>query len=810
MSDNQLSARINILPGDDSGAQLLDDVNQRIAGMRQRVEAVDKSFENLEQLKLDTVGKDLKSVESGLTGIVKQQKALADVNKRIEELKNEFRSGAKDVDRFTKELSELEGQARKLDSALDAVGEKRRFDSASGDLVDPEQRGAGSGLRAFGRELRNLPSTQIPGLGIGTDAVGNITRVSGALVDASEKSKVATTAINLLTPALGAQAAATAGAFAPIALLVGGFVAIGAGIKSLVDATSQNVDRINAFAENMRQLNDRIGSGLTTEEAEKNLDELSKSQERNKATLVELLDAYYSAEKQAGVLSGVVRVFSGDEEALSNQINETVKAIEAQDAELKVLNRALNDGSLAANDAAAQLEKLAEEEKKLTEQRQDSITKIQSLNDQEREANAQFQQQQLQSFQDRVRQNKRLDEDYKLRDLRAEEDHIRQLLKLNKSYHDQTTKIQADADKQATDVASNLAKQEEDLADKRTDVLEDFNEKIADAEAKFRKQAEKDAIEFGRRRREIENDFQRDSSEARLDFDVRAFKDAQDEQKRELADLRTDRKDAKNERLEELREEREAAAENHSERLQQIDEEVAKAREQAAERLEQIRLQTEEQLTSTQQVHEERLADDAETRAIMRQRELEDRERMATRQAEDTELQLARQQAVHDARIAQLNDLELKELAIYYERVNQLDTLLAKERELTTQLGGTPGINAPALQSNATALNNNVQSFLNGSTAPVAPSLSAQSLVGTQSANRRSPLANAGAFASRGAGSGGRNGNNINVTNQFSILAGDHLTKTDLANIKKQIREAQSETVAGIEMAFFEGQKVIR
>src|SRR5688572_4031485 len=105
------------------------------------------------------------SVVSEGAGVTKAQKDLADIKKRIAELKNEFKSGAKDTDTFTKELKDLEAQARKLDKALDEVGEKRRIDLDSGELVDASKKGGAEGLRTIGRDIRGLPSVQVPGLG---------------------------------------------------------------------------------------------------------------------------------------------------------------------------------------------------------------------------------------------------------------------------------------------------------------------------------------------------------------------------------------------------------------------------------------------------------------------------------------------------------------------------------------------------------------------------------------------------------------------------------------------------------------------
>lgn len=294
---------------------------------------------------------------------------LADVRKKINELKNEFKSGAKDADTFAKEFADLEKQAKKLDKALDEVGEKRRLDIDTGKLAEPSQ--AGSGLRQFGREVRNLPSVQIPGAGFGTDAVGNLLRVSGSLTEITATSKTAAAASALLTPALGAQTAATIAAYAPIALLVGGLAAIGLAIKTLVDETSKNAAQINTYAESQRELNNQIASGLTSDEARAKLEELTVAQERQKATQAELQQAYNDAEIQlrqatlggvnlGNAFSNTAKIFSGDEEALVNQISETQKTVQEYQGEIDALTGALEDGSLAANDAKIAEEKLAE------------------------------------------------------------------------------------------------------------------------------------------------------------------------------------------------------------------------------------------------------------------------------------------------------------------------------------------------------------------------------------------------------------------------------------------------------------------
>jgi hypothetical protein len=77
------------------------------------------------------------------------------------------------------------------------------------------------------------------------------------------------------------------------------------------------------------------------------------------------------------------------------------------------------------------------------------------------------------------------------------------------------------------------------------------------------------------------------------------------------------------------------------------------------------------------------------------------------------------------------------------------------------------------------------------------------------SSSRRPSFANTSAFASGKRGGANQRGN-VNITNQISILVGEHVTKKDLTRIEKTIKKTQSETIAGIELAFFEGQKVMR
>lgn len=306
-------------------------------------------------------------------GTRKTLEELAGVRKQIDALTKEFKDGTKDLDTFTKEMSELEKQAKKLDEALDEVGEKRRVDIESGDLGDPDQAGAGSGLRKAGRELRNLPSVQIPGLGIGTDAIGNITRLTGTVIDLSEKSKIATVATNLLTPALGAQAAATVAAYAPMALLVAGLLAVGAAVKSVTDSIAERMEKLKSELDARRSAVELAGSGASTEEAQKKLDDYNatiatqqKLLDENKAKLGENADALKTASQNTGIMSAGLKAGfdTTDAAQYQAQVDASNAIIAKATVEQEALKAALEEGLFAANDAAEAEKKLAAERSK--------------------------------------------------------------------------------------------------------------------------------------------------------------------------------------------------------------------------------------------------------------------------------------------------------------------------------------------------------------------------------------------------------------------------------------------------------------
>lgn len=511
------------------------------------------------------------AIVSDSAGTARARKELEGVRKEIDNLKTAFNNGDKSAAEFSKELTKLEKQEKGLKGAINAVtGEYTReaaamktaaseakklaaeqskleragFETGLGQFGPepaPKPGKAGSGLRAAGRGLRNLPSVQIPGAGIGTDAIGNITRLVGTFTELTSASATAGKASAALTPLLGAQTAATVAAYAPIALLLGGLVAIGAGLKSFADSTSQNAEQITALADAQLDLNTRIAKGLSTAEAQKELDELTKAQERNKDTQADLQKQYDESQKAianasneakafnlafsgaAGIVSGqtnalgaATKVFSGDEQSLADSITNANKAVTEGQAKIDILTKAMNDGSLAANDAA-------EAERKLSEERTSAVLENAAAAGQEEaarrkalDATEEQNQKRLESIED-----ERAAIEAQLAVLKGSGDTSEkvsdQIAKLTGSLsslgkESSFIKDTALAASRARDAEKKAAKEAEDAAKKSAAAQEKYTEKIKDAGKNFRQATQDIARKAGDAAKDASTKFGRDLS----------------------------------------------------------------------------------------------------------------------------------------------------------------------------------------------------------------------------------------------------------------------------------------------------------
>lgn len=235
--------------------------------------------------------------------------------------------------------------------------------------------GSGNRLARIGSELRALPSTQIPGLGIGTDQVASVLRLSGALGQVSEKVGVVTTVATALTPALGATAAGIAGIAVAAAPFVIALAGIGLALKSLADQAAAEADKINAIVDSQRSVGQDIARGLTSEDANKQIEELNRLRDDEIERVAKLKQNYQDNINSAGLLAPALKLLSGAEEALNSQIATGTEDITTYETKIAALELATQDGSLAANDAAEAEKKLTEERSKAALNSADSAAK---------------------------------------------------------------------------------------------------------------------------------------------------------------------------------------------------------------------------------------------------------------------------------------------------------------------------------------------------------------------------------------------------------------------------------------------------
>lgn len=318
---------------------------------------------------------ETKGASEAAAGIKQLDTSVTDLQKELGKIARteQLQKVAIEMGTLARKTRDVGGAVAELDKKLKSLGANQdeiqglagTFNAAASGQI------GGNRLSRLGSELRALPSQQIPGLGIGTDAIANFIRLGGAISGVSEKTAQATRLGAALTPVLGATGAGFVSmtvAAAPFVLALG---AMALAVKGFADVTSQQADAINKYAEAQRSLNQDIVNGLTTEEAQEKLRKLQESRQLEQGTLDELQGAYSEYEQQLsqfGIASGLAgaatRALSGDEEALASQIGTSTNNVKKYDEEIAFLTSALEDGTLAANDAKLAEEALAKERSK--------------------------------------------------------------------------------------------------------------------------------------------------------------------------------------------------------------------------------------------------------------------------------------------------------------------------------------------------------------------------------------------------------------------------------------------------------------
>lgn len=365
----------------------------------------------------------LKAANVGLEGLSEEAKSLggrfSEAHSQLNLLKGDFKELEVAASQIAKtplvdpaSIKELEDLRKEL---VDGASPAKASGGASSSGED-----GGSGpnfLTRAGSAIRSLPSQRIPGLNIGTDAIGNFARLGGAALDAAKASGVlaaAQTASSAVTEAYaavtstltaiktgdvtvtevltaayttvsGAALAAAEGTFtflaalSPLAVIGAALAGVFVGLAAAAAIASQQAKQANedlkeAYAAR-RDIQAFIRSGATSEDAKKKLDEIQATLEDEQNNLAEAKQNYADAFNQVangipilGDLFARIADFFGAFGAVKEEAATAEKAVKKQSEEQRFLTAALEKGKFAAADRAEAEKKATDEKKKADEE----------------------------------------------------------------------------------------------------------------------------------------------------------------------------------------------------------------------------------------------------------------------------------------------------------------------------------------------------------------------------------------------------------------------------------------------------------
>jgi hypothetical protein len=245
---------------------------------------------------------------------------------RIRALVGETESATRQMNRLKESVTGVQQEIKSLSSIKAA------------DIIDPELGdvvggGGGfnrAGITRAGSKIRNLPSTQIPGLPIATDAIGNILRLIGGLP----------------TPVLAA-----AGAFVAVGAAVGVLNVALAGSKASLDAATKanttyyDLIRNKTTSGELQQQISDLAAALAADSAE--LDSINKSFASGFKSTADVI-----GNDGAKVLFALGQVSDADD-ALTARADVLKKQTADQSAVLGTLINSQGSAAIATNDLAA-------------------------------------------------------------------------------------------------------------------------------------------------------------------------------------------------------------------------------------------------------------------------------------------------------------------------------------------------------------------------------------------------------------------------------------------------------------------------
>lgn len=284
-----------------------------------------------------------------------------------------------DYDKQALKVAKLAQQYAKLSAEIrdipDAAAKTQKLPETVApvpDVVPEATGGGGNKLQRIGSNLRNLPSMQIPGLGIGTDAIGNILRMSGALSEATPKiaeaglklaeggntfAKVGAAVVPALTGisgGIGAIVGVAAAVILPVAALVGA-------LAFLNHQSEESAKGTRLLIKEQAELFKLIATGTQSDVRAKLEDLTNQKKALEDQVAVQRNNLAKLNQEAGGVGAAIADVFNfGGVQEYRKNLQEAEKNLQEVNSQLGIYNGALNDSEVLARTVAKTLADNAE------------------------------------------------------------------------------------------------------------------------------------------------------------------------------------------------------------------------------------------------------------------------------------------------------------------------------------------------------------------------------------------------------------------------------------------------------------------
>lgn len=645
--------------------------------------ALNKAKQQIDQLNKKQADVAKKAIESGkgfdvaAKELKKLQKAQRDAASVISALSGDFANQEGDVERATRALEAYEDRLKAVqNSGADLSGD---LASSSGGLRGAADAltGGNSGALGGGLELTEAFADLgefVPRLKSQIGTLGDVMREGD-----SAASKMVTglgDGISAVTGMSAGTASFAAVALPVAAILAGAAVALHGFSKAM---EAQRV-QVEAAANALVDTNRSIAEGLTSDEAEAELERLEALRAAEVQSIQELESAYEGIQEgldeQLGVFSGIVgagvRAFDSREQQLADTIRDSQSTVQGYDAEIRRLNEALDNGELAANDTATA-------ETELADTRMDEMARVQAQQEQAANRAAQL----FSQYDDIVANSAQRQADSaeiaavqadidRENQLQKEADHNDKLASIRESgqqrIRDLESEITGLGQARQKELASIQAKGSADLSKLQAD----YQKRTQDSYADFTKRLDRSTSDAAKSIRRLSEDISQSLDEASRANDVEAFLKAQRDGNKQLSRAGEDASEAQARQVQDFidgrEKERQAFEEKQRDILARIEQEkqetIAAYDERRAALAEQIELERQaiEQNIAAEQARFEEQQRREDIRAEQQQRLADIRERQQQeahdRRLEAIQTEAQAQQQASQAHLASLRRIE--------------------------------------------------------------------------------------------------------------------------------------------------------